>query len=75
MPSKSEAQARMMRAVAHGWRKPGLPSRAVASEFVDADAKKSAAMARHLRRKAKHREPDADEAGGMSDYDADNRGV
>ena len=33
----SEAQARLMRATAHGWKKPGGggPSRAVANEFVD----------------------------------------
>ena len=39
MPSKSPAQANLMRAVAHGWKKPGGggPSRAVAREFVNAD--------------------------------------
>ena len=73
MPSRSEAQARLMRAVAHGWRKPGVPSRAVAEEFVDADARKQALMARHLRRKGKHSEPDVDEVGGRSDFDEDNR--
>ena len=74
MPSRSEAQARLMRAVAHGW-KPyqGGPSRAVAQEFVDADARKQALMARHLRRKGKHSEPDVDEVGGRSDFDEDNR--
>lgn len=42
MPSKSKAQERLMRAVAHGWQKPGGggPSRAVAEEFVAADAGK-----------------------------------
>ncbi len=42
MPSKSPAQANLMRAVAHGWNKPGGggPSRAVAREFVNADRKK-----------------------------------
>lgn len=39
MPSKSPAQARLMRAVAHGWKKPGGggPSQEVAREFVNAD--------------------------------------
>ena len=39
MPSKTPAQARLMRAVAHGWKKPGGggPSPAVAREFVNAD--------------------------------------
>lgn len=42
MPSKSPEQARLMRAVAHGWKKPGGgPSRAVAREFVEADRSKS----------------------------------
>jgi len=42
MPSKSPAQARLMRAVAHGWKKPGGggPTRAVAREFVNADRSK-----------------------------------
>ena len=39
MPSKSPAQAKLMRAVAHGWKKPGGggPSQSVAKEFVNAD--------------------------------------
>jgi len=39
MPSKSPAQARLMRAVSHGWNKPGGggPTRAVAKEFVESD--------------------------------------
>ncbi len=39
MPDVSEAQARLMRAVAHGWKKPGGggPSEAVGKEFVAAD--------------------------------------
>jgi len=42
MPSKSPAQARLMRAVAHGWKKPGGggPTRAVAKEFVEADKRR-----------------------------------
>jgi len=44
MPSTSEAQARLMRAVAHGWHKPGGggPSVSVAKDFVAADKAKSA---------------------------------
>ncbi len=44
MPSTSEAQARLMRAVAHGWHKPGGggPSVSVAKEFVAADKAKAA---------------------------------
>ncbi len=39
MPSKSPAQARLMAAVAHGWKKPGGggPSKEVAEEFNQAD--------------------------------------
>lgn len=39
MPSKSPAQARLMRAAAHGWKKPGGggPSQAVGREFMNAD--------------------------------------
>ncbi len=39
MPSKSPEQSNLMRAVAHGWKKPGGggPTRAVAREFVNAD--------------------------------------
>lgn len=42
MPSTSEKQARLMRAVAHGWKKPGGggPSKAVAKEFVAEDKKR-----------------------------------
>ncbi len=44
MPSTSEAQARLMRAVAHGWHKPGGggPSVSVAKEFAAADKTKAA---------------------------------
>ncbi len=39
MPSSSKAQARLMAAVAHGWKKPGGggPPVAVAKEFNQAD--------------------------------------
>ena len=39
MPSVSAKQARLMRAVAHGWKKPGGggPSKSVAEDFVSAD--------------------------------------
>ncbi len=41
MPSLSEKQARLMRAVSHGWKKPGGggPSVKVAKEFMRADQK------------------------------------
>jgi hypothetical protein len=54
MPSKSPAQARLMAAVAHGWKKPGGggPSRKVAKEFNQADTgTKMLARAAALRRK------------------------
>lgn len=42
MPSKSKKQAKLMRAVAHGWKKPGGggPTQAVAKEFANADRRK-----------------------------------
>lgn len=42
MPSTSAKQARLMRAAAHGWKKPGGggPSQSVAKEFVAADKKR-----------------------------------
>ena len=42
MPSKTPAQAHLMRAVAHGWKKPGGggPPVSVAKEFVAADKAK-----------------------------------
>jgi len=42
VPSKSDKQARLMRAVAHGWKKPGGggPSLKVAEEFMQADMAK-----------------------------------
>ena len=47
MPSKSPAQARLMRAVAHGWKPDRIkgPSRAVAREFVKADEKWTGGLA------------------------------
>lgn len=55
MPSKSAEQARLMRAVAHGWKKPGGggPSKAVAQEFVAADKKKGVHMSEGGRADAK----------------------
>lgn len=56
MPSKSPAQARLMAAVAHGWKKPGGggPPVSVAKEFNRADAGgrmlHQANQAKHLRR-------------------------
>jgi hypothetical protein len=43
MPSKSKSQAKLMRAVAHGWKKPGGkgPSPKVAKEFVRADKQRA----------------------------------
>lgn len=42
MPSKSPAQARLMQAVAHGWKDPsGGPPVSVAKEFVAADKAKA----------------------------------
>ncbi len=51
MPSTSPAQARLMAAVAHGWKKPGGggPSVKVAKEFNRADKGK--------KRKSIHRKP------------------
>lgn len=39
MPSKTPKQAKLMAAVAHGWKKPGGggPSKAVAKEFISED--------------------------------------
>jgi len=43
MPSKSPEQARLMGAVAHGWKMPGGggPSQEVAEEFNEADSENS----------------------------------
>ena len=53
MPSKSPAQAKLMRAVAHGWKMPGGkgPSQKVAREFMNADMQKQRGMAEHLRKR------------------------
>ena len=52
MPSLSEKQARLMRAVAHGWKKPGGggPPVLVAREFVRADKAKAGRLERRQRR-------------------------
>jgi hypothetical protein len=51
VPSKSPAQARLMAAAAHGWKKPGGggPSVAVGKEFLRADEKKNAHKSREGR--------------------------
>ena len=51
MPSKNLAQARLMAAVAHGWKKPGGggPPVEVAKEFNQADAALSAHVVKKLR--------------------------
>jgi hypothetical protein len=58
MPSRSEKQARLMAAVAHGWKKPGGggPPVSVAKEFNEADKGGpllQRAMAAKLRKKKK----------------------
>jgi hypothetical protein len=60
MPSKTPSQARLMAAVAHGWKKPGGggPSVAVAEEFNAEDKGGSVlrqAMASTLRGKKGHK--------------------
>jgi hypothetical protein len=62
MPSKSAAQARLMAAVAHGWKKPGGggPSVKVAKEFNEADAakhkgSKASALEREMKKRGKDR--------------------
>ncbi len=51
MPSKSPAQARLMAAVAHGWKPDKVkgPPVAVAKEFNQADQSKQMAQARVLK--------------------------
>lgn len=53
MPSKSAAQASLMRAVAHGWKMPGGggPPVSVAKEFVAADKAKKGMIPKHPFRK------------------------
>lgn len=54
VPSKSEKQARLMRAVAHGWKPSRIkgPSQEVAREFVEADRKRGG-VTKHTQRKAR----------------------
>ena len=63
MPSTSPAQARLMRAVSHGWRKPGGggPSVSVAKDFVAADKAKGTPMKKggHTMKAMKPRLPPA----------------
>lgn len=59
MPSSSPAQARLMAAVAHGWKKPGGggPSVEVAKEFNEADkVAHTRRMAKILRERRERRE-------------------
>jgi hypothetical protein len=51
MPSVSPKQAKLMRAVSHGWKKPGGggPSVSVAKEFMRADERKNAHKSREGR--------------------------
>jgi hypothetical protein len=54
MPSKSPEQARLMHAIAHGWRPTHMqspPSREVATEFTEADKRKQMVQAHALMRK------------------------
>jgi len=60
MPSKSPAQARLMRAAAHGWKKPGGggPSVTVAKEFMHADERKRKGSRTRMERADHKREMD-----------------
>ncbi len=61
MPSKTPKQAKLMRAVAHGWKKPGGggPSPAVAKEFVKEDKKRQfGTMPKVNRQDTKHGKKD-----------------
>ncbi len=62
MPSVSPAQARLMRAAAHGWKKPGGggPSAAVGKEFMRADER--------ARKGARTREQRADRKQAMNSW-------
>jgi hypothetical protein len=57
MPSVSPKQAKLMRAAAHGWVKPGGggPSVAVAKEFVRADEAKSKGKRNRAQKAERHR--------------------
>jgi hypothetical protein len=61
VPSTSPAQAKLMRAAAHGWKKPGGggPSVAVGKEFMRADERKKA---------HKSKEGRADRKRGLDDW-------
>jgi hypothetical protein len=65
MPSKSPAQARLMRAAAHGWKKPGGggPSVAVGKKFMHADERKRKGHRSKEQRADRKRHTDAWAAG------------
>ena len=70
MPSKSPAPARLMRAVAHGWRKPGGggPTPTVAKEFVKADEAKKKGRRTREQRADRNRSTDAWAHGQRASY-------
>jgi len=74
MPSKSPAQARLMRAVAHGWEKPGGggPSKSVAKEFVRMD--KSQGMSGMSHRQAMDKKYRTKNGGQLKGYSHENPG-
>ena len=60
MPSVSPAQAKLMRATAHGWKKPGGgPSVAVAKEFMHADERAKKGVRTKVQRADRKREMDS----------------
>jgi hypothetical protein len=72
MPSVSPAQAKLMRAAAHGWKKPGGggPSVAVGKEFMHADERKSKGSRSRVQREDRKRELDKWAHGQRNTYTA-----
>lgn len=68
MPSVSPKQAKLMRAVAHGWNKPGGggPSVAVAKEFMHADEAKKKGHRSRAQKADRKRDTDAWARGGKA---------